>query len=103
MRKRFRGIQAFLAIVISFFILAFPAYHRCNKLSQTKFVHSDLSFQNPGQEEGPSSSNKEREFKGFGPTAFLTAFLLVAKPVDQSSHFFPVLLSHPEETPVLRC
>jgi hypothetical protein len=101
MKERFKGIQIFLVIAISLFILAFPAYLRCNELSQIKFIRSDLSFEDPDQEE--ELSNKEKELKGFVPTAFFTVFLLGIKLLDPSSHLFPLSLSLRQETLILRC
>ena len=103
MNKRFKEIQVILAIAISLFLLAFPTFLRCNRLSQIRFVRSDLSFENPTQGEELSGSNKEKEFKGFGPTAFLNALFLVAKPLDRSSYLFLLPFFHPQETLVLRC
>jgi hypothetical protein len=101
MKERFKGIQIFLVIAISLFILAFPVYLRCNELSQIKFIRSDLSFEDPDQEE--ELSNKEKELKGFVPTAFITVFLLGIKLLDPSSHLFPLSLSLRQETLILRC
>ena len=101
MRKRFKGIEILLAIAISLFILALPAYLRCTKLSQTKFISSDLSFENPDQEEG--LPNNEKELKVYGPSAFLITFLLGSNLFEQSSHLFPRSLSFSQKAFVLRC
>jgi hypothetical protein len=101
MEKRFKRIHIFLVIAICFSILAIPAYLRCTQLSQTKFVSSDLSFENPDQEEGLPDSGKE--LKVFGPTAFFTLFLLGINLSEQSSHLFSPALSLRQGAFVLRC
>jgi len=101
MKKRFKGIQIFLAISISLFILALPAYLRCTNLSQTKFISSDLSFENPGQEEG--LPNNENELKVWGPNAFFIKFLLGINVSEQPSHLFHPSLSLHQRAFVLRC
>ena len=101
MKKRLKRIQIFLIIAICFFILAFPAYLRCTKLSQTKFVSSDLSFENPDQEEG--LPDNEKELKVFGPTAFFTLFLLGTNLFELSSHLFSQSVSLRQKTLFLRC
>jgi hypothetical protein len=101
MKKRFKRIQIFLALTISLFILATPAYLRCTKLSQAKFISSDLSFENPDREEG--LPDNEKELRVYGPSAFFTIFLLGTNLFDESSHLFPRSLSLRQKTFVLRC
>ena len=101
MKKRFKGIQIFLIIAISVFILALPAYLRCTHLSQSKFGSSDLSFENSGQEEGLPDS--EKELKTYGSSALLISFDLRTNLFEHSSHFFPQRLSLHQKTLVLRC
>ena len=101
MKKRFKRIQIFLVMAISLFILALPAFLRCTYLSQTKFVSSDLGFENPGQEEG--LPDNEKELKGYGPSALLIIFLLGTHLLEQSSHLFPRSLSLIQKTSILRC
>ena len=101
MKKRFKRIQIFLIIAICFFILAFPAYLRCTKLSQTKFISSDLSFENPDQEEG--LPDNEKELKVYGPYALLIIFHLVTNLFEQPSHLFSQTLSLCQRTFALRC
>jgi hypothetical protein len=99
MKKRFSAIQVFLAIAISLFILAFPAYRRVNKLSHIKFVRTVLSFEYPGQTE--ESSKEKKESKGFGLTAFCPVFLLGIKLLSLHLASLPIFL--PQETFILRC
>lgn len=101
MKKRFKGIQIFLVIPISLIILALPAYLRCTQLSQTKFVSTDLSFENPVQEEGVPDN--EKELKVYGPSTLLIIFLLGTNVFEQSSHLFPQVLSLRQRIAVLRC
>ena len=101
MKKRFKSIRIFLVIAISLFILAVPAYLRCTHLLQTKFVSSDLAFENVDQEEGLPDS--EKELKIYGPGAFLNTFVLGSNPFEQSSHLFFEALSLPRRIIVLRC
>jgi hypothetical protein len=100
-KKRFKRIQIFLALTISLFILAFPAYLRCTQLSQTKFVSSDLSFENLDQEEG--LPDNEKELKVFGPTAFLFIGVSGTNLFEQSLHLFSRALSLLQKTSILRC
>jgi hypothetical protein len=101
MEKRFRGMKILLVIAISLFILALPAYLRCTNLSEIKFVSSDLSFENPDQENG--LPDDENELKVFVPTAFFTVFLMGTNLFEQSSHLFSQALSLCQKTLVLRC
>ena len=101
MKKRFKGIQIFLVIAISLFILALPAYLLCSKLSQTKFISSDLSFENPDQEE--ALPDNERELKVYGRSASLIIFLSGTNLFKQSSYLFSQALSLRQGIVVLRC
>ena len=101
MKKRFKSIQMFLVIAISLFILALPAYLRCTNLSETKFASSDLSFEKPDQENGPSDYGNE--LKVFGPTALSITFLPGTNLFEQSSHSFSQALSLHQKTFVPLC
>jgi hypothetical protein len=101
MKRRFKRIQIFLVIAISLSILALPAYLRCTQLSQSKFVSSDLSFENPDQEEG--LPDNEKELKVYGSSPHLIIFHLDTHLFEQSSHLFFETLSPRQKTSVLRC
>jgi hypothetical protein len=101
MKKRLKRIQIFLGIAISLFILALPVYLRCTQLSQSKFVSSDLSFENSGQEEWMRESGKE--WKGYGSSALLIIFDSGTNLFEQSFHLLSQALSLHQETFVLRC
>jgi hypothetical protein len=101
MKKRLRRIQIFLVIAISLLFFALPAYLNCNKLSQTKFVSSDLTFENQDQEEG--LPDNEKELKVHGSSAFLIIFDLGTNLFEQSSHLFSQTLSLDQKPFVFRC
>jgi hypothetical protein len=101
MKKRFKGIQIFLIIAISLFILALPAYLRCTQMSQIKFVSSDLGFGNPVQEEGVPDNQKE--LKAYRQITLLIIFLLGANLFELSFHLFPQASSLRQRIIVLRC
>jgi hypothetical protein len=101
MEKRLKKVKIFLGIAISLFILTLPAYLRCTQLSQSKFVSSDLSFENSGQEEKLPDS--EKELKVYGSSALLIIFDLVANRFEQFFHLFFQTLSFHQKTLVLRC
>ena len=101
MKKRLKRIQIFLGIAISLFILALPAYLRCTQLPQSKFVSSDLSFEDSGKEEGVPDS--EKELKVYGSSALLIIFDLGTNLFEQSFHLFSQRLSLHQKTVVLRC
>jgi len=88
-------------MAISLFILALPAYLRCTQLSQTKFVSSDLSFENPDQEEG--LPDNEKELKVYGQSALLIISRLVTNLFGQFFHLFSQPLSFCQKVVVLRC
>jgi hypothetical protein len=101
MEKRFKGIQILPVITMSLFILALPAYLHCARPSQTKFVSSDLSFENPDQKEG--LPDNEKEWKGFGPSTLFMMFLLGGIRFERSSYLFSQVLSLRQRIVVLRC
>ncbi len=101
MEKRLKGIEIFLIIAISLFILALPAYLHCTHLSQIKFVSSDLGFENPVQEEGVPDN--EKELKVYGTIPLLIILLLGTNLFELSSHLFPQALSLRQRIVVLRC
>ena len=101
MGERFKSIQILLVLAISLFILALPAYLRCTKLSQTKFISSDLSFENPDQEEG--LPDNEKELKVYGSSAPLIMFHMGTHLFQQSSYLFFKTLPLHQRTVLLRC
>jgi hypothetical protein len=101
MKKTFKAIQVFLVIAIFPLILALPAYLRCTQLSQTKFVSSDLNFENQDQEEG--MPDNEKELKVYGSSGYFIIFHLGTHLFKQSSHLFSQILSLRQKMFVLRC
>jgi hypothetical protein len=101
MKKRFKGIQFFLVIATSLFILALPAYLRCTQLPPIKSVSSDLSFENPNQEEG--LPDNEKELKVYGPSTLLIIFPLDTDLFELSFRLFPQVHSLHQRIVVLRC
>jgi hypothetical protein len=101
MKKRFKAPQIFLVIAISFFVLTLPAYLRRTKLSEADFVSSDLSFENPDQQNELSDYGNQLEV--FGPSALCIIFLPGTNLFEQSSHFFLQALSLSQKTLILRC
>ncbi len=95
-----KGIQTFLIMVVSLFILIFPAYLRCNELSQIKFVSSDIGFENPGQEDGVPDNQKQ--LKVYGAISFLIMFLSVINLFERF-HFLPQAPFVFRRIVVLRC
>jgi len=101
MKKRFKNIQIFLVMAISFFIFALPAYLRCANFSEANFVSADLSFEKPDQENGPSDYGNELML--FGSTAFSITFPPGTNLFEHSSHSFSQALSLHQKTFVLLC
>ncbi len=101
MKKRLRWIQIFLIIAISLLFLALPAYLYCTKLSQTKSVSPDLTFENLDQEE--RLPDNEKELKVHGSSALLSIFDLRTNFFEQSSHLFSQTLSLDQKPFALRC
>jgi hypothetical protein len=101
MKRVLKGIPIFLVIALSLFILAFPAYLRCTQLSQFRFVSSDLSFENPVQEEG--LPDNEKESKVYGSSAPFIILHLPANHFEQSSYPLSHTLSLHQKRFVLRC
>jgi len=101
MKSDFKRIHIFIPIAISLFILALPIYLRHIHLSQSKFVSSDLSFEDSGQEGG--LPDNEKELKIYGPSTFLTVFLFATNLFYLSFHLFPQVLSLRQRIVVLRC
>jgi hypothetical protein len=102
MKERFKSTQIPLVVVICVFFMALPAYLDCTNFSGTKFVSSDLFFQNPDQEKELPDGGKI-ELKVFGPTEFLTIFLLGTHLSEKCSHLFSGALSLLQKASILRC
>jgi hypothetical protein len=94
-------IQIFLVIVISAFILVFPAYLRCSYLAGAKFLSADLGFENPDQED--LFSDQHNQSKIFVSIVFLIKLLPGTNLFDQISRFCFLASFLDQKTLILRC
>jgi len=101
MKKRFGWVEIFPVIVISVFILTQLACLCWAKLSQTKFTPSDLSFENPDQED--RLPDNEKELKMYGPSTLFMMFLLAITLFNQPFYLSCQALSFRQRIGVLRC
>jgi hypothetical protein len=101
MKKRFKRIQIFLVITISAFILVFPAYLRCSNLAGAKLLSTDLSFENPDQED--VFSDQQNQSKAFVSIVFPIELFPGTNLFEQSSHLLSQASSLDQNTFVLRC
>ena len=84
MKKIF--IHTFLIIVISSFILVFPAYLRCSNLKEVNLFPTDLSFENPDQD-GQFIDQQQNESNGYLLDAFSILFLQGTNTFKQAHTF----------------
>ena len=85
---------------ISLFIPLFLVYSLYVDLSEIVFLSSDMSFEDPGDEDLSTCQN---EFKAFVPTVSSNPLLSGTHFGRGSSLFSSPLTSHTQVTPVLRC
>jgi len=97
---RLKHIHFVLMIGISLFIPLFLAYSLYVDLSETVFLSSDMSFEDPDDEDLSTCQN---EFKVFVPTLSSNPLLTGTHLGKGSSLFSSPLTSYTEITPVLRC
>jgi len=98
---KLKAIQISLILSIFFSIFVLPIYFHYCSLVEADLFSTDLSFENPDQEEG--LPDNEKELKVFGPTTFSIMFLSGPNLYEQSCHLFPRSLSLRQKTFVLRC
>jgi hypothetical protein len=96
-----RSIQILLVIVISFFILFFPAYFRYTHLSEIPLFSTDLSFENPDQDD--QLQEQQHGSASFLLSVFPTLLPPKVNPFTQFCHFFSSALSLDQKTSLLRC
>jgi len=96
-----KSIQTFLAIVISFFILFFPAYFRYTNFSEITFFSTGLNFENPDQDD--QLQDQQHGSASFLLSVFPTLFLPGANPFTRVCHFFSSVPSLDQKTSLLRC
>lgn len=101
MQKRFKRTETFLAITISAFILLFPAYLRCSNFAGAKLLSTDLSFENPDQED--LFSDQHNQLKLFVSIVSPLKLFPGTNLFEDSCHLFPQALSLHQKTFVLRC
>ena len=98
MGKRFIQI---LVIVTALFILLFPAYLRCSNLAEVDLFSTDLSFENPDQDDQLfDQQDGSRAFVLSGASVIL---LPGANLFGQLPHFSFQTASLDQKTFVLRC
>jgi hypothetical protein len=96
-----KPIQIFLVIAASVFILVFPAYFCCSNSAGVKLLSTDLSFENPDQDDIFSYQNNQ--LKAFVSSVFTIKLLPEAILFDQTSRFL-LLASFPDhKASILRC
>jgi hypothetical protein len=98
---RSNPIQIFLAIAISAFILAFPAYLRSSNLAGVRLFSTDLSFENPDQDD--IFSYQHNQSKAFVSGALTIKLLPGAILFGQISRFWFLLSFLDQKTLLLRC
>jgi hypothetical protein len=94
-------IQISLVIVICAFTLVFPAYLRCSNLAGAKLLSTDLSFENPDQED--VFFGQQNESKTFVSIAFLIKLAPGTNLFDQISRFCSLTSFPDQKTSTLRC
>jgi hypothetical protein len=95
------SIQILLVIVISFFILFFPAYFRYTHLSEITIFSTDLSFEIPDQDD--QLQDQQHGSASFLQSVFSTPLLPEANPFTRFCHFFSSAPSLGQKTSILRC
>jgi hypothetical protein len=101
MQKRFKRVEIFLAITISAFVLVGAAYLRCSNFAGAKLLSTDLSFENPGQED--VFPDQQNQLKVFVSIAFPVKFFPGANLFERSCHLFFHALSLHQKSFILRC
>ena len=97
---RLKHIHFVLMVGISLFIPLFLAYSLYVDLSGTVLLSSDMSFEDPDDEDLSTCQN---EFKVFVPTVSFNPLLTGTHFGKGSSLLSSPLTSHTQITPVLRC
>ena len=94
-------IQISLVMVICAFTLVFPAYLRCSNLAGGKLISTDLSFENPDQED--VFFGQQNESQAFVSIVFLIKLPLGTNLFDQISPFCFLTSFLDQKTLILRC
>jgi hypothetical protein len=94
-------IQISLVIVICAFTLVFPAYLSCSNLAGAKLLSTDLSFENPDQED--VFFGQQNESNTFASIVFLIKLPPGTNLFDQISRFCSLTSFLDQKTSILRC
>ncbi len=94
-------IQISLVIVICAFTLVFPACLRCSNLAGGKLLSTDLSFENPDQED--IFFGQQNESQAFVSIVFLIKLPPGTNLFDLISHFCSLTSFLDQKTSILRC
>lgn len=101
MKKRFKGIQIFLAIAISFSIPVFSAYSNYYILMEADFLRTILNYENPDQEN--LLTNCRKELNVFGPEQFFTQLPIETDPLKKFFNCSFQTHSLDQQVLILRC
>lgn len=101
MKRRFKGTRIFLGIVVSLWLLLFPAYLHFYHLEEANFLSPTPNWENPDQEGLVVSLQKKGKILGLNP--FPAVFLPVTFPFNQLLDFSFQRNSHGERFLILRC
>jgi len=101
MKKRFKGIQIFLVIAISFFAPVSSTYGHYYSLAAADFISHNPKLENFDQEY--LSAANQSGWKVFGSGGFLKGFHPLTCLFGQSFHLLSQVSSPDQKTLVLRC
>lgn len=97
-----RGVQTFLLIIISSFILVFSTYQRFSNLAEVNLFRTDLTFENADQ--GDQLSNYlQDESKVFASSIVFIIFPQTKNHFGQTLYFSFSTSFFDQKTSVLRC
>ncbi len=101
MKKRIKRIQAILIIALSFSLTLFSTYILYHNLAQADFLSSDLSFENPDQED--LFIRQQAESKLFVSNPFSILFLPGVNLFGHLPYFSFSTPSFDQKALILRC
>jgi len=101
MKRKFKRIQIFLVVAISFSIPVFLAYSHYVTLVEADFLSPDLNFENPDQEN--LSFDYHNKSKVLGSASFHAVSLLETILFEQAFRFSLKTHSLDQKTLILRC
>ncbi len=101
MMRRLGEVYVFLILVVSFFVLGFPACFHSWISAETDVYSTDLSFENP--DEDPLPTDPPHELKIPATHGWIHVFFLNATVSEQLAVTPFEEPSLDEKTPTLRC